>query len=178
MTLNENSKWSLAIRIQHWLASTLILALFGLGAWMRTLDYYHPWYQNAPDLHKSFGIILILIMLVRVCWRFTTDKPASLANHKAWEVKLAKLIHWVLYIGIFVILVSGYLMATSEDRTIEVFSLFNVPAFIAAFEEQEDIAGFIHEWASYILMALVALHIIGALKHHYLDKDQTLKRML
>ena len=145
---------------------------------MRTLDYYHPWYQQAPDLHKSFGILLVLIMLTRIVWRFVITKPEHLTSHKPWELRLAHIIHWILYLGILLILITGYLIATSENRPIEVFELFNVPAVIQAFEEQEDIAGFIHEWAAYVIMAFVGLHILGALKHHFIDKDKTLKRML
>ena len=173
-----NTKWPLGSRILHWLSALLIFGLFALGYWMRTLDYYHPWYQQAPDLHKSFGIMLVLIMLIRMAWRFVITKPEHLTSHKPWELRLAHIIHWILYLGILLILITGYLIATSENRPIEVFELFNVPAVIQAFEEQEDIAGFIHEWAAYILMAFVGLHILGALKHHFIDKDKTLKRML
>ena len=173
-----NTKWPLGSRILHWLSALLIFGLFALGYWMRTLDYYHPWYQQAPNLHKSFGIMLVLIMLIRMVWRFFTRKPEHMTSHKAWELKLAHIIHWILYLGILLILITGYLIATSENRPIEVFELFNVPAVMAAFEEQEDIAGFIHEWAAYILMAFVGFHILGALKHHFIDKDKTLKRML
>jgi cytochrome b561 len=178
MNIIDNAKWPLGSRILHWLSALFIFGLFGLGYWMRTLDYYHPWYQPAPELHKSFGILLVIIMLARLLWRFVVHKPAHLATHKPWEVKLAKVIHWILYLGITLILVTGYLIATSENRPIEVFELFNVPVVIQAFEEQEDIAGIIHEWAAYALMAFVGLHILGALKHHFIDKDKTLKRML
>jgi len=173
-----NTKWPLGSRILHWLSAIFIFGLFALGYWMRTLDYYHPWYQQAPDLHKSFGVVLIIIMLARLLWRVTTNKPEHLASHKAWELTLAKIIHWILYLGVLLILITGYLIATSENRPIEVFELFNVPVLMQAFEEQEDIAGIIHEWAAYILMAFVGLHLLGALKHHFIDKDQTLKRML
>ncbi len=173
-----NTKWPVGSRILHWLSALLIFGLFALGYWMRTLDYYHPWYQQAPDLHKSFGILLVLIMLTRIVWRFVITKPEHLTSHKPWELRLAHIIHWILYLGILLILITGYLIATSENRPIEVFELFNVPAVIQAFEEQEDIAGFIHEWAAYVIMAFVGLHILGALKHHFIDKDKTLKRML
>ena len=173
-----NTKWPLGSRILHWLSALLIFGLFALGYWMRTLDYYHPWYQQAPDLHKSFGILLVVIMLTRIVWRFVTTKPEHLTSHKPWELRLAHIIHWILYLGILLILITGYLIATSENRPIEVFELFNVPAVIQAFEEQEDIAGFIHEWAAYVIMAFVGLHILGALKHHFIDKDKTLKRIL
>ena len=178
MNTETTNKWPLGSRILHWLSALFIFGLFALGYWMRTLDYYDPWYQPAPDLHKSFGVVLILIMMIRLLWRFFTSAPAHLTNHKPWEINLAKAIHWALYLGVILILITGYLIATSENRPIEVFELFNVPVLIQAFEEQEDIAGIIHEWAAYILMGCVGLHMAGALKHHFIDKDKTLKRML
>ncbi len=172
------TKYAISSRIFHWSSALLILSLFALGLWMRSLGYYDAWYQDAPDLHKSFGLLLALIIILRVLNRFFKHPPAALDTHKLWETKLAHIIHGILYLGLFIIIISGYFIATSDNRGIEVFDLFSFPAFFTAFEEQEDIAGFIHEWAAYILMALVSLHVAGALKHHFLDKDSTLKRML
>jgi cytochrome b561 len=172
------SKWPRRSQILHWLSALFIFGLFTLGVWMRTLDYYDPWYQQAPDFHKSFGVMLILIMSLRLVVRFFTTPPTHSPHHQPWEINLAKAVHWILYLGVILILITGYLIATSENRPIEVFEMFNVPVLIQAFDEQEDIAGFIHEWAAYILMAFVGLHIAGALKHHFIDKDNTLKRML
>jgi len=174
----DDFKWPLGTRILHWLSVLFIFGLFGLGYWMRTLDYYHSWYQQAPDLHKSLGMIFVFILLTRLVWRFISVTPKHLENHKAWEIKLAKAMHRILYLGIIIIVVSGYLIATSENRGIEIFGIFNFPSIITAIEDQEDIAGVIHEWAAYALLAFVGLHAAGALKHHFFDKDKTLKRML
>lgn len=145
---------------------------------MRSLDYYHSWYQTAPDIHKSIGILLILLIVVRVILRGVFPAPKPLLTHQKWEITLSHLVHILMYLLIFGILISGYLIGTADNRGIDVFSFFEVPALFTAFEEQEDIAGFIHEWSAYVLMALVALHIAGAVKHHVMDKDDTLKRML
>ena len=176
--MSQIEKYSVTARAFHWISALTIFALFGVGVWMRTLDYYHPWYQPAPDLHKSFGILLVLVIIARFAYRIYNKPPAPLPNHQAWEIKLAHLVHGVLYIGLLIIFVSGYLIGTSEGRGIPVFDLFNVPALIEPFEDQEDIAGFIHEWAAYILMGIVGLHVAGALKHKFIDKDKTLNRMM
>jgi cytochrome b561 len=145
---------------------------------MRTLDYYSSWFQTAPDMHKSFGIILIMIITVRVFVRWKLKMPAPLENHASWEIKSAHLAHFIMYILLSCILVSGFLIGTADNRGIEVFGLFEVPALFTPFAEQEELAGAVHEWAAYILIGLVTLHVAGALKHHLIDKDQTLKRML
>ena len=75
-------------------------------------------------------------------------------------------------------MISGYLMSTSDNRAIEIFNWFSVPALGELFANQEDISGMIHEYAAYILIAVSAIHALAAMKHHIIDKDETLKRML
>ncbi len=165
-------------KILHWTSGLTIIGLFALGYWMRTLDYYSSWYQTAPEIHKAIGVILIAVIALRIILKAVYPAPAPLATHKPWEIKSAHLVHLSMYVLILVIMTSGYLIGTADNRGIDVFGLFEAPALFIAFEEQEDIAGFIHEWCAYLLMGLVAIHAGGALKHHFIDKDNTLKRML
>jgi cytochrome b561 len=145
---------------------------------MRTLDYYSSWYQTAPDIHKSFGITLIIIVIVRLIFRWKLKTPAPLDNHKKWEIKIAHLTHTSMYVLLASILIAGYLIGTADYRGIEVFGLFEIAPLFKPFKEQAEFAGAIHEWSAYLLIGLVVLHAAGALKHHFIDKDQTLKRML
>lgn len=171
-------RYPLISRLFHWSSALLILGLFALGVWMRTLDYYSSWYQTAPDIHKQVGILLLVLTFLRIFWRFKQNKMPALAEHQPWEKLLAKVIHYVMYLSVIIILISGYLIATADNRGIDILGLFEFPAFITAFDQQEDIAGLIHEYVAYFLIACVALHVAGALKHHIIDKDITLKRML
>lgn len=123
-------------------------------------------------------MILMALMVARFSWRMLNPPPPTLASHKVWEKKLAHYVHLILYISIFIIMISGYLIATADNRGIEFFGLYNIPALITALPEQEDWAGLIHEYLAYAVMVLIALHAAGAIKHHLIDKDATLKRML
>ena len=78
----------------------------------------------------------------------------------------------------FFIIISGYFISTADGRGIEVFSLFEIPGFGSFIENQEDIAGEIHKWLAYTLIGLSLLHGFAALKHHFVDKDDTLNRMI
>lgn len=171
-------KYSITSRALHWVTGLLIIGLFALGLWMRSLGYYDPWYQPAPEYHKAFGILLAVLIFVRLCVRFLKPMPKPLKTHQKWEVNLAHGVHLLLYLGILTLLVSGYLISTADNRGIDIFGWFTVPAVMPAFENQEDVMGFIHEWVAYGLIALVVLHAAGALKHHFIDKDSTLKRMM
>lgn len=171
-------KYTLTARSLHWLMALVIPGLFGLGVWMRELDYYSPYYDPAPHWHKSIGIIVLVLFVIRLVWRFLNPPPAPLSNHKTWEKNLAHAMHWFFYIALSVIFMSGYLIATADDRSVSVFGLFELPPLFTPFAEQEDIAGEIHEWAAWSVIIAALLHAAGAIKHHMFDKDSTLKRML
>lgn len=162
----------------HWLSALSIFGLFGLGYYMVDLTYYHAWYKTAPELHKSVGIVFFGLTILRLIWRYKQVSPNHLASHNSFEQKAGKAIHSLLYLLIFIIMITGYLISTADGRGIEVFELITVPAFGSLIENQEDIAGLVHKWLAYLLIILAILHALAALKHHFIDKDDTLNRMI
>ncbi|MBP2701347.1 cytochrome b [Photobacterium lucens] len=174
----QNKNWHPVLITLHWLVAITVLGLFALGWWMVDLTYYHAWYKTAPFIHKSIGLMLFLAMILRLLIRICTTQPLTASAHAKWELWLASKIHFILYLIVFSVVLSGYFISTADGRGISVFGLFEVPALITPFTNQADIAGKIHWYAAWALMVFVGLHILGALKHHYLDKDETLKRML
>lgn len=174
----KNSKTSygwLAIAI-HWVSALLVIGLFALGYWMLTLSYYDPWYRLGPWWHKSIGISLLVITLVRSIWKLYTVSPQPLGAR--WEQLGAKLGHGIIYALLFVTMISGYLISTADGRGISVFDWFEVPALITGIPNQEDLAGLVHWYAALALVIVAAGHALAALKHHFINRDDTLKRML
>lgn len=173
---NTQQNYGLVTRVLHWGMALAIFAMFALGLWMRTLDYYSPWYKTGPDIHKSMGIILLITLSVRVIWRLVNVRPDD-SYLPTMERALSHLVHWAFYLLLLAQMVAGYLISTVDGRAISVFDWFAVPSL---YEQKglEDTVGDIHEWMAYGLMALVALHVAAALKHHFIDGDVTLKRML
>ncbi|CUA86316.1 cytochrome b [Pseudidiomarina woesei] len=165
----------LAIAI-HWVSALLVIGLFALGYWMLTLSYYDPWYRLGPWWHKSIGISLLVITLVRSIWKFYTVSPQPLGAR--WEQLGAKLGHGIIYALLFVTMISGYLISTADGRGISVFDWFEVPALITGIPNQEDLAGLVHWYAALALVIVAAGHALAALKHHFINRDDTLKRML
>lgn len=162
----------------HWFSAFIIFGLFALGYYMVDLTYYHQWYKTAPALHKSIGLLFFMLMLLRLFWRYQQVSPEHLSSHSALEQKAGKIIHSLFYLLIFIIMITGYLISTADGRGIEVFELITIPAYGAIIENQEDIAGLVHKWLAYLLIALASLHALAALKHHFIDKDNTLNRMI
>ncbi len=162
----------------HWLVVLSVFGLFGLGLWMTGLDYYDNWYKQGPWLHKSIGILLFLVVIFRLYWRWLTPPPVALSSHSSWEIRLAHFAHLLLYLLLLTIMISGYLISTADGRAIDVFDWFSIPATITSIPEQEDNAGWIHLMLASFLIGLALLHAAAALKHHFIDQDQTFKRIL
>ena len=171
-TLNNYGRISIGL---HWLVAIAVIGLFGLGLWMVELTYYDPWYQRAPNLHKSMGVLLFFVMLARLAWHLGNARPRL--SGAPWEQGAARLVHGLLYLLLYALMVSGYLISTADGRAIDVFGLFRIPATLTG-KQQEDIAGVVHEFLAYGVIALATLHALAALKHHFIDRDNTLKRML
>tara|TARA_R110002126_G_scaffold160458_13_gene308142 strand:- start:4817 stop:5368 length:552 start_codon:yes stop_codon:yes gene_type:complete len=177
MLTNSATRYGMVSIILHWLVAVAIFSLFALGYWMVDLTYYSSWYRSAPYWHKSIGIMLFFLVIFRLFWRFSTQKPRALSSHSVLEKRLARITHIVLYLLLLLIMLSGYLISTADGRPIAVFDWFNVPALGELFPRQADIAGAIHQYLAYGLVGLSAFHALGALKHHFIDKDSTLRRM-
>lgn len=174
----RGTHYSLLAKSLHWLTAVLVIGLFALGLWMDGLSYSHPWYHKAPSLHMSFGIVLFLIVMIRIGYRAFTHYPEPLQSHKTWERVSAAWAHGVLYLCLLGMIVSGYLIATAEGDGIMVFDIFELPALFENIESLEDIVAEIHELLAFFIIGVATIHGAAALKHHFLDKDSTLKRML
>jgi len=164
--------------ILHWVTAIVVILLFAAGLWMEDFDYDHPLYKTVPHLHKSFGVLLVSLVVVRLVWRFSQPRPESLPNHKTWEKRASKIAHGILYLFLLLMLPSGYFITTAAGQGLDVFSWFTIPSLIDDIDNLEDIAGEVHELIAFAMISVVFIHAAGAIKHHFYDKDMTLKRML
>lgn len=175
---NTSSRYGMVAVLLHWLMALSVIGLAILGLWMTDLTYYSPYYRTAPFWHKSIGISLAALLILRLCWRFLNPRPSPLAHHQRWEVRLASSVHALLYLLLGVVVISGYLISTARGQGVDVFGWFLVPALITDLPLQADRAGAVHYWVAISVLSLAAIHALGALKHHFLDRDDTLRRML
>lgn len=179
MNLRNTSTTYGAISIMlHWLLAVALIGLFVSGLWMVDLGYYDQWYHRAPALHKSVGVVVVILVAARIIWRWVGGVPEPEPGAKPWEISVAHWVHRILVFGVLAIAAAGYLISTAKGDPIIVFDLFAVPATVQGIPGQADVAGSVHYWLAVALMALAGLHALAALKHHFIDRDATLIRML
>lgn len=175
---NSKDAYGAGAKILHWLSAPVVPGLLALGFFMVSLEF-GPFKLSLYWWHKSFGTLLFFLVLVRVCWRFVNPRPAHEAGHAAWERTLAGIVHVLLYAGMIAMPVSGLVMSAAADFPRPFFGLFSIPDFVpgknmALFDAMRTV----HEAGAWALLIAVALHGAGAFKHHLIDRDDTLRRML
>ncbi|WP_434361693.1 cytochrome b [Parasalinivibrio latis] len=168
--------YNLTARVIHWISALIVFGLFGVGLWMVDLTYYSPWYKTAPDWHRSIGILLAFVTVFRLIWKTIKSHPAI--EGAQWEIFAAHIVHKFLYLLMFTLFVSGYLISTEDGRPVSVFNWFTIPSLGKLFENQADIAGIIHYYTAFTLIVFAILHAAAALKHHFINKDNTLRKMI
>ena len=179
--MNNQQKLSPVTIALHWIIALTLIALIGMG-------FYMSWYEVYPlyDWHKSFGVMIFTVILLRVWWRIKNGWPTPVRAYPALEHRLARASHWVLIIASVLMPVSGIVYSAMGGWGIKVFGWVMVAgnknpetgkteAIHAGLAELGHVT---HEWLGYLLVGVIILHIVGALKHHLLDKDRTLLRML
>ncbi len=176
---NSPHSYGWVTRLLHWGMAIAIIGMYCVGSYMVDLTYYDPLYHTLPDWHKSVGIGLVVLWVLRVLWSYSQPRPQPVASPApAYTLTLAKLGHFALYGLLLVIFISGYLISTAEGHGIGVFDLFEVPAILAESKARGEFAGDVHALIAGVFMLLVGIHAIAALVHHFYWKDATLTRML
>lgn len=173
-------KYPLSSRILHWLMAAIILCLLGLGIYMKEFlpkDAVNR--LQIYDLHKSFGVIVLILITIRILNRLIKNAPALPESMPKWEQLLAHLGHLGLYALMVVVPLSGYLMSNSFGFPVKLFGI-ELPFLIEKNFDHGKIFSEAHEISAYSLLALITLHILAALKHRFFDRaeNDVLKRML
>ena len=175
---NTKDSYGIVAILLHWIMAILIVGLFVLGVYMVDLDYYSKWYNAAPWWHKSVGMLVFFLLLVRIVWMFTNQRPSPLVSYQRWEILAAKVTHILFYVLLLLVSISGYFITTAKGASIDMFGWFDIPALMHLDKDLAEISGEIHEIAAYVMALLFLLHVCATVKHHFLDKDATLIRIL
>lgn len=176
MSDNE-ARYGLVSRCLHWTVAVLIIALLWLGWYLAGLSYYDRWFYTSLEWHKAVGIVALVAGVSKVCWAIGSHAPPPLAS-TAWERAGTRAMHKILFAMMVLVPVTGYMISTSAGDGISMFDWFEVPAVLPRSERLRDLAVELHFYLAYTTAALVLVHVLAALKHHFVDRDATLRRML
>ncbi len=162
--------------VNHWVIAVAIIAMLAIGLYMDDLPRGPEltWWIN---LHKSIGVFVLVYGLWRFLWRVVWRFPDDVATIPRWQELAAKAVHLALLLAILGMPISGYILSSTGGHPVSFFGIFSLPALPES-KSVNDIAGEIHEWLADILIILIVVHVLAALKHHVIDKDATLKRMV
>lgn len=180
------ARYTRTAMLLHWLIALLIIANVLLGLAIERIP--DDWIRPVIDTHKSIGITVLGLVIMRLLWRATHKPPALPADYASWEKRSAHLAHWALYALMFALPISGWLHDSAWKAAPEIpmrwFGLFEWPRFDFIMqlepvlkEQLHDLFGEIHEWFGLVLYGLFALHVGAALKHQFIDKHAELQRM-
>ncbi|UXY16895.1 cytochrome b [Chitiniphilus purpureus] len=161
----------------HWLMALLILSAFGLALYINTLPL-SPVKFKLYAYHKWLGISVLLLVLVRLAWRLRRGVPPPLAGQPAWQRKAAAGTHHLLYLLMVALPLVGWAMSSAKGFPVVLFGLIPLPDFVPRDPDLGDRLKLVHMLLAYGLIGLVGLHALAALKHQFVDRDGTLRRML
>lgn len=162
-------------KVTHWVSAIIILGLLFVGLYMTSLDFSDFKLQLYMN-HKSFGLLVLLLLVLRILFLVVFKKPKGIETHKKWEKGLSHLVHVLLYGALLLMPLSGWVMSSAGDYTVQFFGII-FPDIVAKDEGLFEAAKEFHEILGFILIFAVLMHAAGAFKHHFIDKDITLKRM-
>ena len=191
------SRYTKTAIILHWLIAIFIALMFVLGWYMAELPKEAPkqmaydlfdlgvftWQlaeEASPrtfyfNLHKSLGLTVLALIVLRILWRITHTPPATLSSYKAIEKKVATATHHSLYLLMLAVPVTGLIMAINSKYGVKWFGI----DVIAGLDNKpvRDFFECTHEFVGIVLLVLIGIHLLGALKHKFIDKDDTMSRM-
>ena len=164
-------------KLLHWTMAVLLIGMLALGVYMHELPL-SPYKFELYALHKSFGIVALGLALLRLGWRAVDPPPAALPSTPRGHARLAKAAHWALYGCMLGIPITGWCMAAARGAAVDLFNTgVLMPNPVSSDNDVRIVFGTLHDILGKLLMALLAVHLGAALKHHFVDKDVTLLRM-
>ncbi|WP_052177696.1 cytochrome b [Methylotenera sp. G11] len=175
--LDLSNRYTRTAMSLHWFMAVLLLGLFAVGIYMHELPL-SPWKLQVYSWHKWAGVTAFILVLARLAWRFTHRPPPLPINMSRSAELAAHAGHALLYVLMIAIPLTGWLMSSAKGFQTVYFGIIPIPDLLAKNKELGNLLREVHEVLNFILAAVVIGHIAAAIKHHLINKDDVLTRML
>lgn len=173
---NTPNRYGIVIIFLHWLMAIIMIGLVILGLYMTGLPVsleklkLYGW-------HKEYGTLILFLAMFRIVWRIGNITPLLPAIMPLWEKLAAHAVHWAFYFFMFALPITGWLLSSAAGLSPSFFGLFTLPNLIAPDQYLLHLFTVIHKWLAYALIATFFAHVGAALKHHFINKDDILRRI-
>ena len=174
---NTSQLFGTPARWLHWLTFLLLLGSFGLGLTMVGLPV-SPQKLKFYSWHKWIGVTVFLLAILRLGWRLINVQPDYPARTPRWQRRAARLMHWLIYALLLAIPLSGWVMSSALGVPTVYLGIWQLPDLVAKSKPLGEVLKVVHYILNKTLLVAVALHVLAALKHHFVDRDQVLHSML
>lgn len=174
---NSEQSWGAVAQFLHWAVALAVIGLCVVGLLMQELPA-SPTKIKIYALHKSVGITVLALVILRLLWRLVDRRPPHPASMPRWQRTLSALTHGLLYALLLAMPLSGWLYNSASNFALRWFNLFSIPPLTGPDPAIKAWAQDLHSIGFYTLGLLFALHVGAALRHHYVERDATLRRML
>lgn len=173
---NTATNYGSLAKALHWLVAIALFALIYLGleqAGMESGDER----SRIRFIHASIATLTLILMTIRIVWRFMNDVPAHPDGMPGWQRVISSIVHWGLYFTVFAQLIAGAIMNGTAGRGIPVFGLFSIPIPVAENHDAHEWWEEVHEFAWQPIAVLIVIHVLGALYNHFIVKNEVVRRM-
>ncbi|MBL0122499.1 MAG: cytochrome b [Betaproteobacteria bacterium] len=161
----------------HWLVAAMMVISVAIGLYMTGLKL-SPDKLKLYSWHKWVGVTIFMLVAIRAAWRLSHASPPMPASMPAWQRHTANAAHILLYVLMFAIPLSGWLMSSAKGFQTVYFGVIPLPDLLGKNEALGELLQEVHRLLNYTFIAIVAVHVAAALKHHFIDKDDVMQRML
>lgn len=175
---NTEQSYGSMTKFIHWAIVIAVYAMIAIGYLQQEMKE-GAFQDQMYDFHKALGLTILFVMAFRVIWRFTNVSPSLPSTVPTWQRFASRFVHLSLYACLFLMPITGWIMATASGNTPSFFGLFNLPMpGIPLNKPLAHTANEIHETVAIVLICAIVIHVAAAIKHHFVDKDNVLQRML
>ncbi len=177
MLKNSRDQYGIIAILLHWMMAIIMIGLLALGLYMTRL----PVSLEKLKLfgwHKSYGMLVLCLAFLRLGWRLVNLVPDLPSAIPVWQKFAARTVHFAFYIFMFAMPITGWLVTSAAGLPVSFFGWVTLPNLISPDEHLRIVFSNIHQWLGYALIATICAHVGAALKHHFINKDDVMRRML